>query len=1020
MVRHFEPMKVSPSDRCSYRALELDNKMIVFLIHDPTTETAAASLDVHVGSLRDPPEYQGLAHFLEHMLFVGSEKYPGASDFSDYLSQNGGDFNAWTGLFSTNYHFEVKDDRLPQALDIFAHFFAHPLFSAALTFKEIHAVNSEAEMYYTDDSWRYVRLQSLLCSQDALLAKYDVGNLDTLGGLRGIVAGRVSRDSGDVGVNCGGPKCDADDKDDDLMTDDIEKRKGRLIQALKEFHSKYYSANQMVLSVYAKSGLDEMEDLVKSTFSAIENKNLTYEGFKNEKFPFPEAKLQKQVKVLTLNKGTTVKLAFKLEEIYNDVHFKSAEYLVYILGHESEGSMLYFLQQDELAVTLKAELERKEDFYTSITISIALSKKGTEPKNLRRIISVVGAYINMLKHVGPQKWIYDEIAFKGELSFRYHEADTALDTCLNITERFYDFIEPTNILYSPFEYREFKENTITKLVESLTPENMILVYLSDQLDKMDDIDEYQTDEIYKTRYLIEPLQDDLSKCFKEGDISWSNQINSLELPRHNPFFPKDFEVRQPEVTTKEPSRIHESDRSQIWHLQDAVFLQPRMHLFGIIYLDKAKIFQSCDQNVKLSMWLSLLNNRLNSMIYTASIAQISCHVVQSKYGISIQISSFSSSLAAFMDRLAHLVYEFVRDGYTREQFALLRHKLEVDMHEERNDTPANYLDSYLRTYVTDTPVTLNEAIQVAENLKYEDMVIFGSSLFDEVRFSWLAEGCLDKQEVSKLTINFEDRLYAIFKCLPLPTKQVNARRAVRLEPAETVIVEEVSHLAESKNSCFMKLYQVSKEDYRDHRHLVMFLESYLMNPYFESLRTEQNLGYSVCVSARTKSGVHHIACKVQSDVKTSHFCIDRSYEFMKEREQMLEAMSQDEFNGLRDAMRSILSQPPKSMAIQIAGHWKEIKSHDYLFNRNELISQKLESVTKEEVLIFFRKVILHQPRIFEVHLYSQATKEESIAHRKERQEKQEENIFKVFQSVADVKEAYRYYPDEDIMTIPLI
>jgi len=45
-----------------------------------------------VGSWADPPEFQGLAHFLEHMLFMGTEKYPDEDDYSSFLSQHGGAF----------------------------------------------------------------------------------------------------------------------------------------------------------------------------------------------------------------------------------------------------------------------------------------------------------------------------------------------------------------------------------------------------------------------------------------------------------------------------------------------------------------------------------------------------------------------------------------------------------------------------------------------------------------------------------------------------------------------------------------------------------------------------------------------------------------------------------------------------------------------------------------------------------------------------------------------------------------
>ena len=106
----------SPHDERSYRALELANGMRILLVSDPATDRAAVSLSVRVGmlslcstvngvltsalrlsfgfgnagSMSDPDELLGLAHFLEHMLLIGTDKYPEEDAYDRFIHELGG------------------------------------------------------------------------------------------------------------------------------------------------------------------------------------------------------------------------------------------------------------------------------------------------------------------------------------------------------------------------------------------------------------------------------------------------------------------------------------------------------------------------------------------------------------------------------------------------------------------------------------------------------------------------------------------------------------------------------------------------------------------------------------------------------------------------------------------------------------------------------------------------------------------------------------------------------------------
>ncbi|RTZ72242.1 MAG: peptidase M16, partial [Gammaproteobacteria bacterium] len=144
----------SPNDDRQYEYLELPNRMRVLLVSDPEADKAAAALTVGVGSTSDPPGRDGLAHFLEHMLFMGTEQYPDVDDYSDFIKKNGGMDNAFTAGGQTTYYFDIKPEALEPALDRFAQFFIAPLMDARYVEREKHAVESEYQLKLKDDTRR--------------------------------------------------------------------------------------------------------------------------------------------------------------------------------------------------------------------------------------------------------------------------------------------------------------------------------------------------------------------------------------------------------------------------------------------------------------------------------------------------------------------------------------------------------------------------------------------------------------------------------------------------------------------------------------------------------------------------------------------------------------------------------------------------------------------------------------------------------------------------------------------------
>ena len=101
-------MKQSPNDPKHYKAVTLDNGLRVVLVQNSETNRSAASLVVNAGHFDDPIDRQGLAHFLEHMLFLGTDEYPESGEYQQYINQHSGSNNAWTGTEHTCFYFDIN------------------------------------------------------------------------------------------------------------------------------------------------------------------------------------------------------------------------------------------------------------------------------------------------------------------------------------------------------------------------------------------------------------------------------------------------------------------------------------------------------------------------------------------------------------------------------------------------------------------------------------------------------------------------------------------------------------------------------------------------------------------------------------------------------------------------------------------------------------------------------------------------------------------------------------------------
>ncbi|RHZ61218.1 hypothetical protein Glove_349g94 [Diversispora epigaea] len=220
------PIEKSDNDDRNYRLIRLSNDLEALLIQDVNTDKSGAALDVHIGSLCDPETLPGLAHFCEHLLFMGTKKYPKENEYNQYLSKHAGYANAFTALDCTNFYFEVGKEHLEGALDRFSQFFVSPLFDPNCKDRELKAVDSENTKNLQEDGQRVNQLvKSVLSNPRHPYSRFASGNLMTLR--------------------------------DDPIKQGIDVR-----DELLKWYDRYYSANYMKLCVLGCESLDQLTQWV--------------------------------------------------------------------------------------------------------------------------------------------------------------------------------------------------------------------------------------------------------------------------------------------------------------------------------------------------------------------------------------------------------------------------------------------------------------------------------------------------------------------------------------------------------------------------------------------------------------------------------------------------------------------------------------------------------------------------------------------------------------------------------------
>lgn len=415
---------------------------------------------------------EGCAHFLEHMVFMGSEKYPDENYYDSFITSHGGSCNAFTEGEYTTYHFDVSTKHFAEALDIFSHCFVHPLLAPGALSREIKAIESEFNIAKTSDS---SRMTQLFCHcadpRHNLIRKFSWGNfksLDVIPRSRNIDIRALLWDFYSLHYQPHNMKVvlisqhSIEDLEVMLMTSGfslswgLKDSKEPSLKATAGLQDSAVEESSMARK--RRRGKKQDEEVDHAAVSASNNEKevaivkvdgkISQKRGGNQKrdrlldtspmvflqsldacleccrdiAPITSNHMSLLTRIVPVKNTHQLSITWQLMPSHmTDYRRKVVGYISHLLGHEASGSLLSALKAHSLASDVSAGVDESDNFsensmFSLFVITVTLTTHGLA--HWMYVVDWVYAYLGMLRSSGPEKWVFDELQRTADIKFR--------------------------------------------------------------------------------------------------------------------------------------------------------------------------------------------------------------------------------------------------------------------------------------------------------------------------------------------------------------------------------------------------------------------------------------------------------------------------------------------------------------------------------------------------------------------------------------------------------------------------
>ena len=831
--------------------LRLKNGLEICLISDPGVDQSAAALAVEAGSWNDPKEYPGIAHFLEHMLFMGNAAYPEEFEYMQYITDNGGKVNAYTATERTVYMFSINNAAFVGALDRFSHFFIDPLFSPSSIGRELHAVDQEHSKNIENDGWRQYMIFKETGNPDHPNVGFSTGNAQTLSGI---------------------PQ-----------------------EVLKKWYQTYYSSERMHLVVLSSLPINELIDVTVKSFAKVPMRSPAASSITTTM-----ASPKQRGHVIYIKPIKDLRLLSLMWELppqfAADKEHKVGELLAYVLSNGGENSLLQELKREKVAEGLKVSEDRFGKAHALFNIDITLTEQGLS--QIDNVIERTFQALAGLKKEGIPFYLFEEQRKAAELSYQYQSREDAYLVVEQMaSELVYESLET-----SPIKSRipsVYDPNYTKAFLQSLNAETCIYFVIANP-------EKTGVTPSVKERWM--GAEYTIREISREKLMAWEqSSINPrIGLPPANPFIPSQLALLTTPETQKDktisPTLVAQDPSYKVYFAQDTKYLVPETNsIFGF---KSPLIDGTARSKVLVDLYLKALTEKLSGTLFFAETAGLNSAFAQQNLELLIKVSGFSDKAPVLIKEIFSSLGDVKPQ---REHFEIYKQSLLSHYENSEKELPViQALETMESLVFNDSPVS-REKFKALKSISYEEFLDFSHGLFNKSHVDSILYGNLTQKQAVDLCAE----LKGILKTEAYPEAQEMSRRVLQL-PEKHGPFMLVQNTERQGNGAILLLQQGAFSF--EKRAAQQVLSKALKESFFETLRTKQQIAYIAKAWEKEEERQLFQLFAVQSSTHHPNELIARFELFLEDFTRNLDQyVTKERFDNLRNMLITSIQMPPENL-----------------------------------------------------------------------------------------------------------